>query len=381
MRSNLGGWFAVALVGFPVAGCVTPGKVDLGGNSDGGSEAGTSWPPYSKTIDVQGCDGDPANDPAFLGQGLIGFAPGECNRAAGPAHAVTSIAEMTQLLVGTWFGCEHSLFGVQLDPPELEDGVELTSDGQYTALGQNSSFSLVPLDPRPDAGPSDPNAVGTWTVADGSATYGPGTYELQIRPGGGGLYRGQVTVTDSPLQMHFSAVNTAEIVFAPPAPWSPRKGVCTCLNKTGTKVSPDDPVGLQQAMIGRWIWCGTDNPPPGFLAGPYPTGVPMGVEFTGNGTWYALEEWANGELWPGGGGTLKLVPASSLSASLPPMAAIDEPLALLLTAAPTNTGQLTVTQVVVTENPRALLLGAGSTGGGTGPDGWVPFYTVMFPIP
>jgi hypothetical protein len=294
---------------------------------------------------------------------------------------------MTQLLVGTWFGCDHSLFGVQLHPAQLWDGVQLTSDGQYTALGQNSSFSLVPLEPTPDAGPPDPSAVGTWTVADGSATYGPGTYELQIRPGGGGLYRGQVTVTDSPLQMHFSAVNANQITFAPPAPWSPRKGVCTCLNETGTKVSPDDPVGLQQAMAGRWLWCGTDNPPPGFLlnGGPYPVGVAMGIEFDGT-TWNTIEEWANGELFSpiGAGGTLKLVPASSLNSSLPPTAAIDEPLALLLNRAPINTGQFTVTQVVVTENPRALLLSGGSMGAGTGPDGgslWTPFYTVMFPLP
>ncbi|MGA7120873.1 MAG: hypothetical protein WBY94_12290 [Polyangiaceae bacterium] len=80
-------------------------------------------------------------------------------------------------------------------------GGELTSDGQYRLLGGASDSSLLALDSLPAVvvdGGSDagPNFDGTYQVIDGSASYGPGTYGLELRPASGDPFLGQIVVTD-----------------------------------------------------------------------------------------------------------------------------------------------------------------------------------------
>jgi hypothetical protein len=76
----------------------------------------------------------------------------------------------------------------------------------------------------------------------GSATYGPGTYELQLHPSNGGLYTGQVLVSTNPPQIQYFELNGGPQILTPPLPWKPRRGVCSCNNATGTPAFQNDPL-------------------------------------------------------------------------------------------------------------------------------------------
>jgi hypothetical protein len=365
--------------------------VDLGGKTDASADGPGSA--GSGTILIVTCNGGSTD--ATLGAGYNSMRPAACIAPRGPTASVSSPADVVALLVGTWNECGHSAFGIDQGAPW--NGVELTSDGHYYALGQAEDGSLVRFDSmRVFSGSSSggssgssggddsgipANADGTFTVVDGTATYGPGTYQLRLQPADGGLFVGQVVVTDGPRQIHYFPTNASEQVFAGALPWSPRKGVCSCVDTSGTVVDRNDPAGLTSALTGRWLWCGAQlNGPPGeaVASGPPVGTAAMGIEFPGDGAWYALEEDASGTLVRGSGafdhGTFQFVTTSSLGLS-GSGAPGPEPLVLELQMQ----SQFELDQVVVTSDPRSLFFSTGTTSSG-GPGGTVNNYAILFPM-
>lgn len=280
---------------------------------------------------------------------------------------------MASRIVGLWFDCTRQAFGVD-GPGDDEKAIQLTSDGRYVSYGSDDSETLVPLvsaagDPDPDDEGSGATASssGTFTVVDGSATYGAGSYELQLHPANGGLFKGQVVITTSPAQLLFFPTNGAEQVFTPPLPWSPRAGVCSCVDTTATPAFEDDAVGLANAIVGRWIWCAGDGAPAGNI----------GIEFAAGNTWYELDEDPNGQVTRGTGngehGTFSFKPTSSVKV---PMTG-PEPLTIDL-----NQGsQGTETQLLYFANPRMLLFAIGTMSVGAPQAVITNNYSTCFPMP
>jgi hypothetical protein len=347
--------------------------VDLGGSpADGGSDndgsiGNDAGGPFTPTTMLLANCPDPASTSAVEGNGLNGQRPDACDAARGPVAAVSSPADVASLLVGTWYDCTHQAFGIDVSQEGQARAIQLTSDGQYLAYGMDDNLTLVPItqepgDPRFDAGAATPSSTGTFTVVDGSATYGPGTYELQLRPADGGLFTGQVLVTTAPTQLHFLPTNQAEQIFTPAQPWSPRQGVCSCIDTTETAAFEGDPVGLANAILGKWMWCGGSESPFGNI----------GVEFAAGSTWYGLNEDASGIVTRDesalGHGTFQIVPTDSLN--LGPAGVGPEPLTVKLNEAT----QFTLTQVLFFPNPRALLVG-------TGTNGAMEVYSTCLPMP
>jgi hypothetical protein len=342
--------------------------VDLGGKTDASADAPGGV--GSGMMTVVTCNGGSTD--ATLGAGYNSMRSTACTAPRGAAASASSPADVAALLVGTWDECSGSVFGID-QGGALWRGVELTSDGHYYGLGVAAGDgSLVRFDSQGapsgsssgSSGGDDSgipvNAYGTFSVVDGTATYGAGTYQLRLQPADGGLFVGQVIVTDSPLQIHYFPTNASEQVFALALPWSPRKGVCTCLDTSGTVVDRNDPAGLTSALTGRWLWCGAQlNDPQAMAEGPPVGTAAIGIEFPGDGTWYALEEDSSGTLVRASGaldhGTFQFVTTASLGMGY---YAGPEPLTLELQTQ--SGGQLD--QVVVTSNPRALFFATSISG-------------------
>jgi hypothetical protein len=366
------------------------GKTDASADAPSGAGSGT--------MSIVTCNGGSTD--ATLGTGYNSMRSAACTAPRGATASVSSAADVAALLVGVWNECSHSAFGIDQGAPW--NGVELTSDGHYYGLGQVEDGSLVRFESMGgfsgsssggssgSSGGDDSgiptNADGTFTVVDGTATYGPGTYQLRLQPADGGLFVGQVVVTDGPRQIHYFPTNGSEQVFALALPWSPRKGVCTCVDTNGMVVDRNDPAGLTSALTGRWLWCGAQlNGPPGALvaSGPPVGTAAMGIEFPGDGTWFALEEDSSGTLVRGSGafdhGTFQFVTTSSLglggSGGPGP-----EPLTLELQMQ----SQSGLTQVVVTSDPRTLFFSTGTTSSQVPPGSsnvtTVNVYSILFPM-
>jgi hypothetical protein len=359
MRVALAVFVAVAS-----AACVTR-PIDLGGGDGGTPPAGFT----PTTIAVTTCASAPSTS-AVQGDGFNGERPAACDAPRGATHAVASPADVAASLVGLWYDCTHHSFGI--DFGQMGSAVELTNDGHYRGYGYDPDKNLLPLDALPgdpyfEAGhASTPASTGTFTVVDGSATYGAGTYELQLHPNDGGLFRGQVLVTDGPTQIHFLPVNADEQILTQALPWSPRRGVCSCVSTTETAAYETDPVALSSAIQGRWLWCGGDGPPAGN----------MGIEFAAGSTWYALSENATGTITRGNGnldhGTFEIVPTSATPTG--PRSG-PEPLSILLHMAT----QTEIAQLLFLPSPRTLLFGTGTM---SGPEGPIQNdYSVCFPMP
>ena len=358
--------------------------------SSDGAWSGVAEMTDSSAVAVATCVGEPPDASATLGVGFAALTPPECGESLGTAHPVASSGELSALLPGTWSVCGGPLFGM---PISAANGVELTSDGQYHVLGASPNDSLVPLDsvPSSDAG-SDSEAGsglafdGTYDVVDGSASYGPGTYELQLHPANGGLFQGQIVVMDSPRQLQYFAPNAGPQTLSPSAPWSPRASVCSCVDTQAMKVSETDPAGLVAAMIGRWLWCGTEpvssypiletTNPAIWLDGPV-----LGVEFANDGTWYVLHEDPSGALVrgtsPSDHGSFQIV--SALPVSLAGGFLGPEPLSIQVQTSQPESPDADVVdyaQAIVTENPRVLLLTTINAPAVRGLS-----YSVFFPVP
>ncbi len=344
--------------------------------------------PPSPTIAIATCVGEPLDASATSDASFSAFSPAECGDSPGPVHAVASVADVMSLLPGTWSACAGQPFGMSIDSA---NGVELTSDGQFHLLGPSPDEGLLRLDSMPhlDAGDGAEAGLGfagdgTYDVVDGTTTYGPGTYELQLHSPDGSLFRGQVLVTDSPRQLQYFEPNAGPQTFSQSAPWRPPPGVCSCLDVQATKVSEHDPVGLAAAMTGRWLWCGNEAvvpspliPPANFKLPPWlHEGPVMGVEFSNDGAWFVLREDATGAVVRGKGaldsGMFQLV---SSTEGLPPTLTDGpflgaEPLSIELQT-PRGTDYA---QAIVTQDPTVLLLNTFNTGGALS-------YSIFFPIP
>ncbi len=336
------------------------------------------------TIEITTCEGEPPDASAIRGLGFTALSPAECSDPLGAPHPVASAAEVLNLLAGTWSACAGQAFGM---PVDSANGVELTSDGQYRLLGPGPDDSFVRLDSIAESNGAETGAgsglaaEGTYDVVDGSATYGPGTYELQLHPANGGVFSGQIVVTDTPRQFLYEASTTSSQTFSPSATWSVRAGVCSCLDEAGIKVSESDRLGLAAAMTGRWLWCGnepvTPQPYASLLNFPWlHEGPAMGIEFSNDSRWFVLREDVTGALVRGTGatdyGTLQIV---STAGGLPTWL-VDgtflgpEPLSVELQ----NTTGTDYAQTIVTENPRVLLLNTFNTAGAVS-------YSIFFPVP
>ncbi len=354
--------------------------VNLGGGDAGPPEGVEASAFVSKQTTVATCT-SPSEMSATLGNGFTYERPAACDAAQGPAQAVTSAADVASRIVGLWYDCTHKAFGIDVETAN-EIAVQLTADGHYALYGvfsddndQPADMTLVPLspatgDPEPDDGGSPVTAAaeGTFTVVDGSTTYGAGTYELQLHPANGGLFKGQVVITTSPAQLLFFPTNGTEQVFTPPLPWSPRAGVCSCVNTTATPEFEDDAVSLAKAIVGRWMWCAGDATPVGNI----------GVEFATSNTWYELNEDQNGQITrgteSGEHGTFSIEPTSSKDGL--PMPG-PEPLTVHLDEG----SQSMAVQLLYFANPRVLLFGGGTYSSGAQPPVITNNYATYFPMP
>jgi hypothetical protein len=345
-----------------------PHTVDLGGNADAsGGVSGTFAP---TTMLIANCP-DTASTSAVEGNGWNGERPAACDAPRGPAATASSPTDVASLVAGLWYDCTGQAFGIQVSQ-EGSRAIRLTSDGQYLAYGEDDDLTLQSLTPGAGLGSSSssggtaatPSATGTFTVVDGAATYGPGTYELQLHPSDGGLFKGQVLVTTGPTQLHFFPTNQAEQIFTPPLPWSVRKGVCSCVSTTETASFEEDAAGLANAIVGRWMSCSA-----------LPAFGNIGLEFAAGNAWYQLNEDASGNITRASGdndhGTFQIVPTHSL----PPGEVGSEPLTIQLN----HGSQYTPTQALYFGNPRLLLVGVGrstNNQGGTATD-----YAICMPMP
>jgi len=326
--------------------------IDLGGGNAVPSPNGSS----SASVAIATCP-DPTSTSAVQGNGYSSVRPALCGGPSGTAASVTSADQVASLLVGVWYDCTDENFGMNLGVRAFE----LTSSGQYAAYTDGDD-TLVPTSEVDDG--SGTATTGTFTVIDGSATYGPGTYELQLRPSSGGLFSGQVVVTGNPGQIEYFGENQAEQVFSPPLPWSPRKGVCSCIDTSAAAFFQDDATALANAITGQWMWCAGLGPPAGNI----------GIEFAAGNTWYGLNEDASGNITrddaPLDHGTFQFVPTSTLNVQT----VGPEPLTLELH----ETTQSELTQIVYVANPRVLLF---ATATYSGPGGTTNGYVTCLPMP
>jgi hypothetical protein len=310
------------------------------------------------------------------GAGFAAGTPMECTLAPGTPHSVTSTNDVVSLLVGEWVSC-----GTLILPDNV--GIQFTADGRFTQLTESDDHSLVPVGspgvPMATAGSAgisgstagDPaiSAGGTFSVVDGSSTYGPGTFELQLNPDSGGVFEGQITFTDSPRSFVFLYPDSRGDAYVPPDPWTPRANVCAACDSPpgGTAIDQNDPAALSADVVGRWLWCaGAD-----FGGG---QGGVMGVEFSGDGAWYWLVEALDGTLSrdtaPSGSGTF------TFTQEMQPNQTYVDPGPYNLEFH-TQEGDAFATQAVVTQNPLTLWYGIGISV--TGASTWE--YAYLSPLP
>jgi hypothetical protein len=249
-------------------------------------------------------------------------------------------------------------------------GIELHADGSYELLTENTARDLVPAVALSNDGgadvPSLHPSVGNYEVVDGSATFGAGSYEIRLHPAEGGLAYGQIAVSDSPRQVHFFAPGFADAPLAPSLPWAPFSPACQCVDAVGTKVNPNDANALRTAITGRWLGCA------GIVAFGGPGSV--GLEFDASGTWYPIVEDQTGALVRGdAAGTYDFVSTAMFNSFF----VGPEPLSMELGRG--QGGGNTLTQVIVTTEPRAMQIVIGSMYSGSGPTQaiWQP----MMPLP
>jgi hypothetical protein len=377
MRTALGGiclavmWSACAPRTIDLQGDAGVNEPDAGTVDAGVHEpdASTVPPvPVSTPQSIVTCT-SPSDTAATLGEGYTSDVPSACNAPQGTPKPVTSAADVAALLVGLWYDCSGSSFGgIEASMLDDEHAFELTADGHYVAYGRQDG-QLLPLAQvaaayPADAGIVEPAATGTYTVVDGSATYGAGTYQLQFHPSVGGVFEGQVIVTTNPVQLVYLVTNQNAAVFAPARTWGVRKGVCSCVNLSETPQYEDDPTDLANAIVGKWMWCDGPSAPADAPGG-------VGIEFDPGNIWYALIQDDAGNVSRSTAGTYQIAPkGSGLGFNVGP-----EPLNISLSGT-TGGG---ITQLLYFPNPRVLFFGVGTTGTPGSPI--TNLYSICFPMP
>jgi hypothetical protein len=282
----------------------------------------------------------------------------------GTTQPLTAAADIMSRLVGVWYDCTQVAFGMAELGGGATPAIQLRSDGLYQAYTHepNGGTSLATFD-APNA-PS--STTGAYEVVDGSAKFGPGTFALQLHPSGSGaIYEGQVTLTTNPQELHFLS-NGLEEVFTPAIAWSPRKGVCTCMNTSANPALEDDAVRLESAIAGKWMWCD----------GPGPFAGNMGIELGTDASWYALNEDDQGNVVRSTAlyqhGIFSIVPSSETRTSGP------LPLALRLNGGMNGPQDA---QLLFFPKPRALLLAWFLSYSGKAGDTGTNDYQVLLPTP
>jgi hypothetical protein len=302
----------------------------------------------ASTAVVAGCDGIADDTPAFLGVAWSPQLPGECHDNP-PFDPKSMVAVSPRSVVGPWLDCNGSF----LVGNQVASGIEFTADGRYNLLVQRDTFSLVRAGSDAGADADAAGVAGTFALADGS-----GTVELDLYPVAGGMVKGQLAVEGVPLGQQLlvtlppgttfgtASADDAGAPFVHPIPWSARAGICSCQRAVARKVDPSDASALSAALTGRWLWCGGPEEWPIDSNSPS-DGIPMGIEFPGDATWFLLVSDAAGNLKRSGAdsdrGAIEWVQTPT-----------EPPLNLILVPVSNEVAPATF-QVIVTEQPRAVL--------------------------
>jgi hypothetical protein len=287
--------------------------VNLGGSEEdeSGSQPATSAAVDSGTSTIAptsvSCAGVSSTTTLSDGTGFNANIPPACSAADGPTQTPTSVAQVAQAVVGTWYDCLGSgpIFTLLGDDiASGSQGIELTKDGHYVVLGTGpadypilstaSTGAFIPLSvPAPDGGASIP-VEGTYQVVDASASLGASAYQISFQPSTGGVYLAQVVMLGSPTKMRLisGAASTTE-EFAPALPLTFRAGVCN-YTQFGPQAPPFATAAEMLAGIkGTWIWCaGTALQTANAI---------VGIEFPGDYTFSYLIEDDSGKVTRGTG--------------------------------------------------------------------------------
>lgn len=262
------------------------------------------------------CDGGSYASTPSDGSGYSAGTPLACSATDGPMQTLSSVAQVAQAVVGTWFDCGGtasggtSIIAALGGDISVVAGIQLTSDGHYVVAHLDTGLdpvsgratpstpsmgTLVPYaGTNKDGGPGPAVIGGTYQVVDASATLGPGAYQIQLQPSTGGTYVAQVVMLGSPTKMRFVfSTGPSSEDFAPALPMTFRTGVCS-FSQFGPQVTPTSAAETAAAIKGTWLWC----------AGPAfdsPNGPVVGIEFPGDGTWFNLIESDTGAVARGSG--------------------------------------------------------------------------------
>ncbi len=137
-------------------------------------------------------------DPTVLGV-PAGVGDGPCGLPAGPVE-LTSVAEVEQLLVGTWVRCgETSVLGPVL-PGEV--GLDILADGRFFRLYDDSQGGLT----RGDG----PGQEGRWEVIDNTVMNGPGSYQVNLTVEGVGTFHAPAVVLERPVHLRLGEFPPAD---------------------------------------------------------------------------------------------------------------------------------------------------------------------------
>jgi hypothetical protein len=279
-----------------LAACNGP-KLDLGGGPADGSAGGDSVPAEqtqgaTEFRDSAATCGYPVISAACVysggcsdGSGYLQDPPGQCSEPLGAMATFTSTVQVASALVGVWSVCSGGGAGfIPEISSERVDAIEFTSDGRFllftNATGTADSRAAVPG--------NDPLDTGTFEVVDASATLGAGTFQVRLTASDGGVHAAQVEVFPSEPRIRFFSPDAADYMPTP----TKRYQTNICGPAFGPIDTPSDGDAALARMQGRWARC----PTPGAY-GLGASGLDAeGIEFPGDGTWFALVQNASGTL-------------------------------------------------------------------------------------
>jgi len=277
------------------------------------------------------------------GAGYLSDTPAWCVAAIGPQQSFASASQVAAAMVGVWTSCGTTTaneFVRALDVGVGAGSIEFTRDGHFFLRALSRDTIPQDLTMKRLTGPSD---TGTLEVVDASATLGPGTYQARLTALDGGVHVTQVLLFGSPARLRFFSPGADDYVHA----YTNKYQANICGPGFGPVYRPADRNDLLSHLQGRWARC--PNHPLDYLQEGITEGG-VGLEFPGDGTWYALveDEGGNlvrttnpsqhGSLQPGGSYTLTFSTADSASEPLEPV--LDECGGLAFTPSDVDPGSI-----------------------------------------
>jgi hypothetical protein len=219
------------------------------------------------------------------GSGYLADPPSTCQDPVGAQMAFTSTSEVAAALVGTWSECGQ---GVSVDDfvgtiSQDATAIQFDASGHFALLAM-SARSVQDLSLVPGTSAAD---KGTFEILDASATLGPDTYQVRLTASDGGVHTTQVVAFSGEPRLRFFAPGASDYVHAPTKQFQAN----VCGPPFGNVDTPSDGTEALARLQGRWARC--PNPGTGSLFDPIQG---MGLEFPGDGTWYALVEDSSGAL-------------------------------------------------------------------------------------